>query len=358
MRLSETHPKTGPAPRLAWSFRPGTRRALFVGILLAQAAVLLSGVLLIDFWLRREMHLAPIWADRLMGFQLSVSLCVFVLTGTVLVLAGRRYRDSVEHRNAVLNTEVERGVRNGLARRDAMIFGLAKLADYRDTDTGAHLERIGRYAGLLAEALQSANPDAYPEIDDAWIERLCLASSLHDIGKVGIPDRILLKPGRLTEDERAIMQTHALIGADTLIAIRRKLGADPFVDMGIEVAMQHHEKWDGSGYPFGISGPSISLAARIVAMADFYDAVTSERVYKAAMSHREANNLILSQRGSHFDPAVVDAYVLCAAEFDRIRSESSPDTETHPPEELVQTAMRYMANAKINTAVPAAVRAA
>lgn len=338
-----SNPIAGRRHRLAWSFRPGTRRALFIGVLLAQAAVLLGGALLIDFWLRREMHLAPVWADRLMIFQLSVSLCVFVLTGMVLVLAGRRYRDSVEHRNSVLNAEVDRGVRDGLARRDALIFGLAKLADYRDTDTGAHLERIGRYAGLLADALKDSDPDAYPEIDDAWIERLSLASSLHDIGKVGIPDRILLKPGRLTDEEREVMQTHALIGADTLIAIRQKLGADPFIDMGIEVALQHHEKWDGTGYPFGVSGPAISLPARIVAMADFYDAVTSERVYKAAMTHEQATNLILSQRGTHFDPAVVDAFVACSPAFDAIRSASDRATPGHPEAELKQTAIRYMA---------------
>ena len=329
--------------RFEWCFRPGTRRALFVGVLLAQAAVLLGGALLIDFWLRQEMKLAPAWADRLMVLQLTVALCVHVLTAMVLVLAGRRYRDSIEQRNALLNEAVERGVSEGLARRNALIFGLAKLADYRDTDTGAHLERIGRYAGLLAGALRARDPHAYPEITDAWIERLALASSLHDIGKVGIPDRILLKPGRLTDEERSVMETHALIGADTLIAIRQKLGADPFIDMGIEIALQHHEKWDGTGYPFGVAGPAISLAARIVAMADFYDAVTSERVYKAAMSHDRAHNLILSQKGSHFDPAVVDAYLGCAEAFDRIRAGASGVLSEHPEAELKRTVIRYMA---------------
>ncbi len=348
--IQDPIPNDPPALGNVWSFRPGTRRALFVGVLLAQAAVLLGGALLIDFWLRREMHLAPVWADRLMVFQLSVSLCVFVLTATVLVFAGRRYRDSVEHRNSVLNAEVQRGVRDGLARRDALIFGLAKLADYRDTDTGAHLERIGRYAGLLANALRDPNPDAYPEIDNAWIERLTLASSLHDIGKVGIPDRILLKPGRLTDAERDVMQTHALIGADTLIAIRQKLGADPFIDMGIEIALQHHEKWDGSGYPFGISGRDISLSARIVAMADFYDAVTSERVYKAAMTHGQARKLILSQRGSHFDPAVVDAFIECANRFDAIRSASERSGHSHAEPELKQIAIRHMAETNADPA--------
>lgn len=302
--------------RIDWGFRPRSRIALFTGVLLAQAAVLLGGELLADYWLRHEMDLAPLWADRLVVFRLSVALGVFLMTAAVLYMASRRYHDTIERANSELQVEVARQVREGLAKRNALIFGLAKLADYRDTDTGAHLERIGMYARLLANQLRVANPC----IDDAWIDRLALASSLHDIGKVGIPDRILLKPGALTHEERAEMETHTLIGADTLIAIRQKFGPDPFIDMGVEIALQHHEKWDGTGYPFGLARTDISLAARIVAMADFYDAVTSERVYKDAMSHEEAHRLILTLRGSHFDPSVVEAYLATAARFDRIRS--------------------------------------
>ncbi|RMH26465.1 MAG: HD domain-containing protein [Planctomycetota bacterium] len=325
--------------RLHWSYRPSTRRALFALVLLAQAAVLLGGVLLVDFWLRREMNLAPRWADRLMIFQLSVAFGVFLMTNATLFLASRRYQDAIERANRDLKSEVERQVAEGLAKRDALIFGLAKLADYRDTDTGAHLERIGRYARLLADQLRTV----HTEIDDAWTERLVLASSLHDIGKVGIPDSILLKPGSLTPEEREIMQTHTLIGADTLMAIRQKMGADPFLDMGVEIAMQHHEKWDGTGYPFGLMGETISLAARIVAMADFYDAVTSERVYKPAMPHEEAHNLILSLRGSHFDPQVVDAYLACAARFDAIRRSSRSEPKRGEIDGIEQVARRYMA---------------
>ena len=140
---------------------------------------------------------------------------------------------------------------------------------------------------------------------------------------------ILLKPGRLDDAERAEMEKHTLIGADTLIAIRQKFGPDPFIDMGVEIALQHHEKWDGTGYPFRLAGADISLAARIVAMADFYDAVTSERVYKKAMPHAETHGLILSLRGTHFDPAVVDAYLACADRFDRVRGRACRDL-THP----------------------------
>lgn len=335
-RDNPSMPRTPARPgRIEWSFRPRSRAALFAGVLLFQAAVLLGGELLADYWLRSNTELASVWADRLLVFRLSVALGVFLLTAAILFMASRRYRDTVERANSELQAEVARQVREGLAKRNALIFGLAKLADYRDTDTGAHLERIGLYARLLANQLRATNP----EIDDAWIERLVLASSLHDIGKVGIPDRVLLKPGRLDDTERAEMEKHTLIGADTLIAIRQKLGPDPFIDMGVEIALQHHEKWDGTGYPFGLAGEEISLAARIVAMADFYDAVTSERVYKKAMPHAETHALIRSLRGTHFDPAVVDAYLACADRFDRVRGRACRDL-THPGSENLESMAR------------------
>lgn len=302
--------------KLEWQFRPQNRKALFLGILIFQAAVLMGGELLVDAWIRTEFNLAPASADRLFVFRVSVAFGVFLLTGLILFLATKRYRDTLEQANEELNTEIARQVRAGLAKRNALIFGLAKLADYRDTDTGVHLERIGLYARVLADALTPK----HREIDMKWIDRIVLASSLHDIGKVGIPDSILLKPGRLTPEERSIMEKHALIGADTLLAIRAKLGPDEFIDMGIEIALQHHEKWDGTGYPFGLTGEEISLAARIVALADFYDAVTSKRVYKDAMSHNETSELIKSLRGTHFDPDVVDIFCANEDEFNAIRA--------------------------------------
>lgn len=338
MEQGSQETQAGRTPRIDWAFRPRSRGALFVAVLLAQAAVLLGGELLADYWLRSEMALAPAWADRLMVFRLSVSLGVFLLTAAVLFMASRRYHDTVERANTELQAEVARQVRDGLAKRNALIFGLAKLADYRDTDTGAHLERIGIYARLLAGELRPIHPC----IDDAWTERLALASSLHDIGKVGIPDRILLKPGSLTPAERSEMEKHTLIGADTLIAIRQKLGADAFIDMGVEIALQHHEKWDGSGYPFGLAGEDISMPARIVAMADFYDAVTSERVYKRAMAHHEAHDLIVSLKGTHFDPAVVDAYLRCAETFDEIRGRACAELTHAEPINLEEMARAFM----------------
>lgn len=304
-----------PSSKLNLPFRPKNRRALFLGILIFQAAVYVAGEFLVDAWIRTEFDLAQAAADRLFVFRISIAFCMFILTGLILVLASKRYRDTLEQSNEKLNKEVTKQVHAGLAKRNALIFGLAKLADYRDTDTGAHLERIGFYTRILADSLSSK----HPQIDAKWIDRIVLASSLHDIGKVGISDSILLKPGRLTPEERAEMEQHALIGADTLLAIRAKLGPDEFIDMGIEIAMSHHEKWDGSGYPFGIEGEAISLAARIVALADFYDAVTSERVYKSAMTHEEASELIRELNGSHFDPDVADAFFVNQNEFNAIR---------------------------------------
>lgn len=325
--------------KLEWQFRPKDRRSFLLGMLIFQAGVLVAAELVAHLWLHREMALSPMLADRLFVFRVSIAFCVFLTTGTIMYLGSRRYKDSLEQANRELASEVERQVSSGLAKRNALIFGLAKLADYRDTDTGAHLERIGAYAGVLANAMRAQ----YEEIDERWINRLVLASSLHDIGKVGIPDSILLKPGRLTPEERETMEKHTLIGADTLLAIRAKLGPDEFVDMGVEIALQHHEKWDGSGYPFGLSGEDISHPARIVALADFYDAVTSKRVYKDAMSHEQACDLIIAQRGAHFDPEVADAFLANQWAFNSIRAQHQnerviPDKAIN----LEEIAMRFI----------------
>lgn len=265
-------------------------------------------------------------ADRVMR---NLLLIVLLLGAGVLGITAlgenvllRRYDSMLMRINRNLEQEVVRKVQEGLQIRNALIFGLAKLADYRDTDTGRHLERISRYCELLAHALKPV----FPEIDDVWIERLRLASSLHDIGKVGIPDQVLLKPGAFTPIERRHMEQHTLIGADTLVAIRRHVGHDQLLDMGIEVAIQHHERWDGGGYPMGLAGEEISLAARIVALADIYDALTSRRVYKKAKSHAEAWSIIRDSRGTHLDPRIVDVFEQIQERFNEARRELQPDS--------------------------------
>lgn len=287
-------------------------------VIIAQSALLLGSVLLTDKWVQANIDLPQSLMDKLFILELSTALSVVTLTAMVFYLASRRYNDALEQTNEQLEDEVNRQVTIGLQKRNALIHGLAKLADYRDTDTGDHLDRIGHYAWVIAKRLQIENP----EVTDEWIDRLVLASSLHDIGKVGIPDAVLLKPGKLTPEERAIMEKHTLIGGETMLSIRNKFGSDEFLDMGIEIALQHHEKYDGSGYPFGLEGDNIALSARIVALADVYDALTTARVYKDAMSHQKAMEIIFEGRGSHFDPDIVDAFKATQNTFDHIREES------------------------------------
>lgn len=233
------------------------------------------------------------------------------LTALITLLIMRRYESQIERINAQLEDEVERQVETSTLRLHAMIFGLAKLADFRDSDTGAHLDRICEYAAALARELAPERP----EINDVWIENLRLAASLHDIGKVGVPDGVLLKPGDLTKEERQVIEQHPLFGADTLIAVRRRLGDSPLLNLSIEIALQHHERWDGTGYPFGLTGDQISLSARIVAVADVYDALRSVRVYKASLSHVQAVEVIEEGSGKHFDPAIVRAFLRIEPEF-------------------------------------------
>ncbi|MCL4221724.1 MAG: HD domain-containing protein [Phycisphaerales bacterium] len=242
---------------------------------------------------------------------IAAGIATLGLTAIVGLLIMRRYETQIERINAELEQEVRRQVAAGTERLHAMIFGLAKLADFRDSDTGAHLDRICEYAAALAHDLASERP----EIDRAWIENLKLAASLHDIGKVGVPDRVLLKPDGLTQEERQTIERHPLIGADTLIAVRRRMGDSPLLNLCIEIALGHHERWDGTGYPFGLAGEQIALSARIVAVADVYDALRSVRVYKPALSHEQAVETIRHGSGTQFDPEVVGAFLRVEGEF-------------------------------------------
>ncbi|HEX7343062.1 MAG TPA: HD domain-containing phosphohydrolase [bacterium] len=188
------------------------------------------------------------------------------------------------------------------------LVGLAKLAEYRDTDTGQHLERMRNYSRIVAEDL-STQDEYLDYITDEYIEGIYNSSPLHDIGKVGIPDAILLKPGRLTPQEFEIMKMHSQIGGDALEAADRQLDGESFLTMGKEIAYHHHEKWDGSGYPDGMTAEQIPLSARIVAIADVYDALTSKRVYKDAIAHDRARAIIIEGSGQHFAPDVVRAFL-------------------------------------------------
>ena len=194
--------------------------------------------------------------------------------------------------------------------RDLVFTALAKLAESRDPETGRHLERIEYYTRVLLERLAVSGP--YTDIvKNRYIDYVARSSILHDIGKVGIPDEILLKPGRLTTEEFEIMKTHAKIGADALCSAASNSTHCEFLKTAEEIARFHHERFNGTGYPNQLIGHEIPLSARIVSVADVYDALTTERTYKAAMCPIEAREIIESERSKHFDPAVVDAFVDC-----------------------------------------------
>ena len=232
--------------------------------------------------------------------------------------------------NQQLEQQVQDRMEQYLRSRHALIFGLAKLADCRDNDTGQHLYRICEFSELLASQMAKR----YEYIDKTWIKTLRLAASMHDIGKVGVPDQVLLKAGQLDKEERHVVEKHTVIGSDTLIAIRNELGDDALINMSVQVTLFHHERWDGSGYPTGLRREEIPLSARIVALADVYDALTSERVYKPAMSHEQAVRIINESSGSHFDPEVVDAFNVVNHQMQQIREDLDKPTSLgfHPRE--------------------------
>ncbi len=207
----------------------------------------------------------------------------------------------------------------------ATILALARLAEQRDNDTGRHLQRLAAYCRLAAEALRTDGKHT-DVLTNAWIRDLELSSALHDIGKVGIPDSILLKPGKLTPEEWTIMKSHAVIGATTIDSVIREFGPTRFLVMGRDIAGGHHEKWDGSGYPVGAHGVQIPLAARILALVDVYDALTSARPYKKAWTHADAIEWIAGRAGSHFDPELTASFVAREAELDRIRERMADET--------------------------------
>ena len=202
--------------------------------------------------------------------------------------------------------------------RTTAILALAKLAEFRDRDTGYHLERIREYSKILTSEL-AKHPAYQHYITPEYIDDIYLSSILHDIGKVGIPDNILLKPEKLTPAEYEVMKCHSVYGGDALCESEKQTKGQSFLTIGKQIAYYHHEKWDGSGYPSGLSGKDIPLSARIIALADAYDALTSRRCYKSAITHDQAKNIIFKDSGIHFDPDLVDAFLAIESEFQQAR---------------------------------------
>ena len=233
-----------------------------------------------------------------------------------------------------------------LESRDLIIFALAKLAESRDPETGAHLERMREYSRVLAEEL-SRTKKYSDTIDADYVRTIFVTSPIHDIGKVGIPDYVLLKPGRLTPEEYEIMKQHTVIGAQTLDAAMHGLPSAGFLRFARDIAWTHHERFDGTGYPRGLAGEDIPLCGRIVAVADVYDALTTKRVYKEAFSHERARSIIIDGRGTAFDPDIVDAFLARETDFLDIKQRLDDAQSTHlfaslDGEEMLQPAIPFV----------------
>ncbi|MBV8658736.1 MAG: two-component system response regulator [Burkholderiales bacterium] len=224
-------------------------------------------------------------------------------------------RDFLVDQNSYLEREVEKRTHEVVAIQDVTIRAMASLAETRDNETGNHIRRTQHYVQALAQRLQR-HPRFASALSDSSIRALFKSAPLHDIGKVGIPDRILLKPGKLAPDEFEIMKTHTTLGYEAIVHAEADLGREiEFLRYAKEIALSHQEKWDGSGYPHGLAGERIPLSARLMAVADVYDALISKRVYKPAFPHEKAVEIIREGRGRHFDPDMVDAFMEIAGEF-------------------------------------------
>ncbi len=254
-------------------------------------------------------------ADEEMGLQLGAVDYITKPISPPIVLARvethlrlKASADFLRDKAAVLEQQVAERTREIIAVQDATILALVSLAETRDLDTGNHIRRTQHYVRVLAEHLHN-HPRFASTLTDAYITTLFKSAPLHDIGKVGIPDRILLKPGKFEPDELEIMKTHTVLGRETIEHAERELGIEVgFLRCAKEIAQNHHEKWNGSGYPNGIGGDEIPICARLMAVADVYDALISHRVYKEGMSHEAAAEIIVGGRGGHFDPDVVAAF--------------------------------------------------
>jgi HD-GYP domain-containing protein (c-di-GMP phosphodiesterase class II) len=266
------------------------------------------------------------FGPTLMGIGLVTFIWTNGLLGMIVYMVVSRVHDEFARRGGQPAVEALRRTTDLLRTQDAVIFGLAKLADSRDSDTGEHLDRIALYSSALASALRRRG--TYREVvTPAFVEYLGTSAALHDIGKVGIEDSILRKPGPLTADERRRIQEHARIGERCLREIECRLGSSNFLRMAREIVASHHERWDGTGYPAGLKGDDIPLAARIVAVADVYDALATKRVYKEALPHDECVEIIRGEAGKQFDPLLVETFLEIEGVFRRI---------AHRPREPVQ----------------------
>jgi putative two-component system response regulator len=276
-------------------------------------------------------------ADEEAGFELgAVDYIAKPISGPILrarvktQLGAKLAADFIKDKNVFLVGEVSKRAKELEFIQDVTILSLASLAETRDNETGNHLRRTQHYVRALALQLQR-QPHFSHILTRTNIELIFKSAPLHDIGKVGIPDSILLKPGRLTAEEFAVMKTHAALGKEAIEHAEQQMGRSaPFLHFAKEIAGSHQEKWDGSGYPEGLAGERIPVSARLMAVADVYDALVSRRVYKPSMSHEAACAIILEGQATHFDPEIVDAFLAIQAQFREIAMRFSDKAETTP----------------------------
>ncbi|MBI5365246.1 MAG: HD domain-containing protein [Planctomycetes bacterium] len=258
-----------------------------------------------------RLELMPITdGGRAMG-EITVDVSRCLAQGEALLLEAIAASTGVAAQNELRRWERDHA-------HQSLILALASLSEARDHETGRHLERVAEYCNLIAEGLRDDGVER-DTLTDAWIADLVRASALHDIGKVGVPDSILLKPGRLSMEEWFVMKRHAELGARTLERVMVEAGPHGLLVLGRDIAWCHHERWDGSGYPRGLAGAAIPLAARIMALADVYDALTTIRPYKRAWEHGEAVAWITERSGTHFDPEVAQSFLRREDRADAIR---------------------------------------
>lgn len=260
--------------------------------------------------------------DEELGLSLGAADYITKPIQSALVLArvktqieARWARDWMQHRNTLLEAEVAQRMADNESIQAVSIRALANLAEIRDNETGNHILRTQSYVHLLAHKLRS-HPRYTSLLTKHYIDLLVLSAPLHDIGKVGVPDSILLKPGKLTPEEWAVMQTHAALGSQALQAAQQSVNRPvEFLTVAKEIARHHHERWDGTGYPDRLAGDAIPVSARLMAIADVFDALVNARVYKPAFSFEVARTIILEGKGTQFDPDIVNVFEQCFGQF-------------------------------------------
>ena len=236
-------------------------------------------------------------------------------------------QDFLIDKNKFLEQEVYRRTQEVVAIQDVTIIAMGSLAETRDSETGNHIRRTQNYVKMLATKLKN-NPRFRHFLTDENIELLYKSAPLHDIGKVGVPDHILLKPGKLTPKEFEIMEKHTVFGRDAILAAERRLESPTsFLTFAREIAYSHQEKWDGSGYPEGLTGDDIPISARLMAVADVYDALITRRIYKPAFAHEESVDIIKNGYAAHFDPDIVDAFIEIERDLYEVAKKFRKETE-------------------------------